>query len=431
MGALPKLHPSELQLVATKQVGNGYVLQIPSKLLDPRLVQQWPPGIDPNLNKGAPTILGVAAFEPGGGGAPGVGFSGTSAVGAAGYTVWLRGSNFGDAQGTGYVRLSDNGNNWGGPGDPSSLQILQWRADFISFAVPSGTNDLTLLQPNSTATIIVVNSVGSPSAPVHLDIETSPVITSLNPSKAGPGDTIEITGRYFGVHNDTRVRFSNNNYIWGANMPGSPGGIYVPRFKPPLQIVSWGDSQIVFVVPTDKPGGEAILPGSAAIVEVSNIIGGSNPMSLALTTGVRWPVSADSGVTTIGGTGDGHMQTMVTIYEDGTLSGTTQTWDTSGWGFMTGFHGAVVVRLYDLYGNPLPPDFTAGPYGVEGGQSRQDNWSATLTQNQRDLLYSIAICNFYDPQWSAAGTILDWVANHKDEIAAVAAVVTTVAELAA
>src|ERR1035441_6662883 len=122
------------------------------------------------------------------------------------------------------------------------------------------------------------------------------------------------------------------------------------------------------------------------------------------------------------------MQTWVTINGDGSLIASTNTWDTSGWGFLTGFHGAVVIRFYDIDKNPILPDIGAGPYGVEGGQTRQDSWSATVTQQQLDTSCWISVCNFYDPQYSAPGAIWGWVSANQATILAIA---KGVAELAA
>jgi hypothetical protein len=372
------------------------------------------------------------AYGPGSGGGPGAqdNFTNQSAVVAPGFHVCLRGSNFGDAQGIGYMRLTDRANGWGAPNDSASLQIQVWRSDFIEFVMPSSAIDVSMLQANSIASVVVVNSMGLTSGSVQLKIVKIPVINSVTPQKGGPGTVVTLTGQNLGSFGPPAVHFMNNGFDWRAYPPGTT---YVPK-QYALTILGWNDSQVQFLVPSDRPanpGWPAIAPGSTANVEIANQAGVSNVVSLSLTTGVRWPVSAYSGVANIGGTGAGHMETWVSIDNVGNLSGTTHTWDTDNpfgiFGFVTGFHGAVVVRLLDVNNNTISPDFTAGPYGVEGGDSRYDNWAATLTQDQRDRLYSIAICNFYDPQWNAAGAIVEWIAGHKDEIIATATVVVTIA----
>ena len=110
--------------------------------------------------------------------------------------------------------------------------------------------------------------------------------------------------------------------------------------------------------------------------------GDLKPSRLEITSGVHWPVTVDSGVTTIGNSGDGHIQTVVTIDSSGTLTAMTHIWDTNGWGFLSGFH-KTVVTLFDGKGNQLD-QWAGGPWGVEGGQSSQSTWTEHL--NAEDLL---------------------------------------------
>ena len=332
------------------------------------------------------------------------------------------------------MQLVDNGSVWGGPDGFAALQITCWRPDFIEFLMPSSAVDVSLLKENSIATAIVVNEVGLASAPIQLLIVKVPNIASVNPANAAPGGVVTITGSGFGAWQQPSVRFSNNNYIWLAT-PASVNGFFVPKPKYPLTLLSWSDEQIQFLVPTDRAanaGGAFIAPGSTATIEVSNQAGISNGGSLALTTSVRWPVSVTSVVANIGGTGEGHMQTSVTIDQSGNLYATTHTWDTDNplgfFGFLTGFHGSVLVTLLDNRNNPIANAFAQGPYGVEGGQSRTDGWSGTLTQVQRDTLTAVSITHQYDPQWNTAGEVLAWIADHKDQIVAAATVVETIAD---
>jgi hypothetical protein len=130
---------------------------------------------------------------------------------------------------------------------------------------------------------------------------------------------------------------------------------------------------------------------------------------------VRWPVNIDSGQANIGGTGDGHMDTVVTIDSGCNLTATTHTWDTSGWGPFTGFHGAGVVRLFDFNGNVLDT-IALGPYGIEGGQTRTDTVTQALSSLTCDELFSVAAGDFYDPQYSAAGSIWTWAAANGSTI---------------
>ena len=102
----------------------------------------------------------------------------------------------------------------------------------------------------------------------------------------------------------------------------------------------------------------------------------------------------------------------------------THIWDTNGWGFLSGFHGATVVTLFDGKGNQLD-QWAGGPWGVEGGQSSQSTWTEHL--NAEDLLcaFSVSVVNFYDPQYSAPGTIAAWILANGNQIASLAKGIAT------
>ena len=60
----------------------------------------------------------------------------------AGQQVTINGSGFGASQGNGYVAFSDNGTNWGAPGNTATFTVDSWSDTAITFTVPtpSGTN---------------------------------------------------------------------------------------------------------------------------------------------------------------------------------------------------------------------------------------------------------------------------------------------------
>jgi hypothetical protein len=186
---------------------------------------------------------------------------------------------------------------------------------------------------------------------------------------------------------------------------------------------TFGGGKVSFLVPTKDSNGYQITPGTAATVTITNSGGlTSSQQSIALHSAVSWPVSVDSGVTTIGTTGNGFMQTTVTIDQSGSLQANTQVWDTSSWGPFTGFHGACVVRLYDTFGNVIDT-FTAGPYGAEGGQNNANPWSATLAANVCAELYSIAVVNFYDADDTGLTGITNWIVSNASTLASAAGAV--------
>lgn len=235
---------------------------------------------------------------------------------------------------------------------------------------------------------------------------STPVISSISPASAGPGDTVVINGQNFGAaQGNGYVLFSDNGVNWGQ--PGD-----VAEF----QLINWSSAQISFRVPVKDTNGYQITPGTTANISVTN--GGtltSNTISLPLHSAVRWPVAINSGVTTIGTTGNGFMQTSVTIDQSGNLNAATDVWDTSQFGPLTGFHGGVVVQIYDTFKNVIGT-FPSGPYGVQGGQNNENPWKATLSQAQCDQLAYISVVNFYNPQDS----VLNWIESNLSTIASAA-----------
>ncbi|WP_297478640.1 RICIN domain-containing protein [Ferrovum sp.] len=238
----------------------------------------------------------------------------------------------------------------------------------------------------------------------------APVIDSINPSEASPGNLIVLNGKNFGAQQGTGyVLFADNGVNWGQ-----PGDVA------PFSIQNWSDMQIGFLVPVKGQSSYQVTPGTTASVSVTNSNGlTSNTVELALCSAVRWPLNIDSGQTQIGKTGNGFMDTTVTIDQAGNLTANTKVWDTSGWGPFTGFHGATVVCLYDTFGNLLDT-FPAGPFGVEGGQTNENPWSATVPAEKLCELYSVAVVNFYDPQYTVPGEILNWAIANAPAIAAAA-----------
>jgi hypothetical protein len=338
------------------------------------------------------------------------------AMATAGQTVTVNGLRFGDSQGNSYLAFSDAGVNWGAPGDAAAFQILSWSSTQIQFMVPvpSGPDNVWAVQPGSMATVFVATPNFEPntmlqSNPVSLLIVAAPEISSISPGQAGPGATITLNGQNFGPQqNNGYVQFSDNGVNWGA--PGDAAT---------FNITSWSDTQITFLLPTPS-GPWSATPGTTATVAVTNDAGlNSNQVQVAVTSGVPFPVTANSGDTQIGNTGNGNMQTAVIIQSDGSLTAMTHIWDTSGWGFMTGFHGATVITIFDDRGNQLD-QWSNGPFGVEGGQGYDVTWNEQLTAADLASLYSISVVNFYDPQYSAIGAIADWILQNASAISSAA-----------
>jgi predicted alpha-1,2-mannosidase len=94
---------------------------------------------------------------------------------SAGQQVTINGTGFGASQGSGYVQFSDNGINWGAPGNAASLTIDSWSNTSITFTVPtpSGSNGQWHVFPGTNATVAVVPAGGSPSDAAVLQIAPS------------------------------------------------------------------------------------------------------------------------------------------------------------------------------------------------------------------------------------------------------------------
>ena len=82
---------------------------------------------------------------------------------AAGQQVTVTGSGFGASQGSSYLTFSDNGTNWGAPGDLASFTVDSWSDSAITFTVPqpSGTNGEWAVTPGTTADITVTTAAGT------------------------------------------------------------------------------------------------------------------------------------------------------------------------------------------------------------------------------------------------------------------------------
>ncbi|MEO7125361.1 MAG: IPT/TIG domain-containing protein [Nakamurella sp.] len=338
-------------------------------------------------------------------------------VASAGEVVTITGQHFPAQKGAWYVGFSDGGVDWGAPDNQAVFTIKGWSSTAIAFIVPepSGPDGEWAVVPGSSATVVVAGG-GVSSNPITLRITAVPQITSISVASAGPGSVIVVTGKYFGVDQGLGyVHFADNGISWG--MPGDAAA---------FRLTSWSDTQISFIVPTkDHECGSKTTPGTIATITVANAAGLiSNQVELTVTTAVRWPVTCDSGVTTIGSSRDEHMQTVVTIQQSGQLSASTHIWDTSFWGALAGFHGAAVVSIFDEDDSILGA-FSSVPYGIGVGQSRNEpSWTGRLTQQQINTIAKVASSNVYDPQYTFPGDAFKWVeANYKTIIAIAEAVI--------
>ncbi len=158
-----------------------------------------------------------------------------------GETVTLTGSHFGSSQNPGYVMVSQNGINYGGPGDTYSVTTTHWQNGSITFVLPNGTSGPALVP--GTATLRVANSSGKVVDTQEITVQSAPLLPiSLSPATPfSPGQWVTVTGEGFGSSQGTGyVQISQDGVNYGA-----PGDSY------PVSVQNWSHSQITFLVPTN------------------------------------------------------------------------------------------------------------------------------------------------------------------------------------
>jgi predicted alpha-1,2-mannosidase len=218
---------------------------------------------------------------------PPVADSVSPASASAGQQVTIHGSGFGATQGSGYVAFSDNGTNWGAPGNAATFQIDSWSDTAITFTVPtpSGTGGEWHVAPGTLAMVTVVNSAGAAS--------DTPVL-AIAPT-SNPADYYDNTG-ISPDSNQSCANYDGDGYSYSANALASAGLTPGATVKADGLTFTWPD------VPACSP---------------DNILAAGQTML----------VRGTSGATTLGLLGsstNGSSQGTITInYTDGTSS--TQT----------------------------------------------------------------------------------------------------------
>jgi hypothetical protein len=125
----------------------------------------------------------------------------------AGDQVTINGSGFGASRGSGYVAFSDNGTNWGGPGNTASFTVDSWSDTAITFTVPtpSGANGQYQVWPGTPASVTVVDNSG--------DMSDSPEL-AITPT-ANPADYYDNAG----ISDDSSTscaNFDGDGYSYSA-----------------------------------------------------------------------------------------------------------------------------------------------------------------------------------------------------------------------
>jgi len=206
---------------------------------------------------------------------------------SAGQVVTITGSGFGATQGTGYVAFSDNGINWGSPGNSATFQVDSWSDTSITFTVPtpSGPGGEWAVYPGTSASAMVVNSSGG--------VSDSPVL-EITPT-SNPADYYDNNG----ISPDSDQACANmdgDGYSFSANALAAAG------LTPGATVTSGG---LTYTWP--------------------NVAACANDNILA--SGQTMLVNGTAGATTLGllgiSTNGGSQGTMVINYTDGTSSTAT------------------------------------------------------------------------------------------------------------
>jgi predicted alpha-1,2-mannosidase len=110
----------------------------------------------------------------------------STASAQAGQQVTINGSGFGASQGNGYVAFSDNGTDWGAPGNVATFTVDSWSDTAITFTVPtpSGSNGQWHVWAGTPASVTVVDNSG--------DVSDSPEL-AITPT-ANPADYYNNAG---------------------------------------------------------------------------------------------------------------------------------------------------------------------------------------------------------------------------------------------
>jgi hypothetical protein len=87
----------------------------------------------------------------------------------AGDQVTINGTGFGASQGSGYVAFSDNGTNWGAPGNTAPFTVDSWSNTAITFTVPTASGGFQVWA-GTPASATVTTSAGDTSNGGYLQI---------------------------------------------------------------------------------------------------------------------------------------------------------------------------------------------------------------------------------------------------------------------
>jgi hypothetical protein len=233
----------------------------------------------------------------------------------AGDQVTINGSGFGSSQGNGYVAFSDNGTNWGAPGNGASFTVDSWSDTAITFTVPtpSGPNGVWQVWPGTPASVTVVDNSGDVSDTPQLEITPT----------ANPADYYNNVG----ISNDgdasCTANFDGDGYSYSAQALAAagltPGGTVSAdglTFTWP-NVASCADDNILAAGQTMLVNGTAGA-GKLGLLESSSNGATSGPVTITYTDGTSTTQTVSSSDWANGpGTGETAIATMSYRNADG------------------------------------------------------------------------------------------------------------------
>ncbi len=149
---------------------------------------------------------------------PPVATSLSPATASAGQQVTINGSGFGATQGSGYVAFSDNGINWGAPGNTATFQVNSWSDTAITFTVPtpSGSTDQYFVEPGTNASVRATTSSGTVADAPVLEITPTSNPAGYYDNVGISTDTDQACGDYDGSYSYSATALANAGLTPGA-----------------------------------------------------------------------------------------------------------------------------------------------------------------------------------------------------------------------
>ena len=170
------------------------------------------------------------------------------AVGSAGDTMTIKGSNFGSVRDNSYVELSGR--------RITASGYVDWSENEIKIIIPSNVQDglvNVVTSSGKSKPAFFANEAGIPvEAPLDT-VSSLPVISSISPSSASVGESIVVSGMNFGsVRGNSFVLFSANREDAASGEDDSPS---IAANEDEFDYESWSDTEIRVRVPDGAASG--------------------------------------------------------------------------------------------------------------------------------------------------------------------------------